>query len=189
MNAAGRPTQTTPEAWVDAALKEIEQHGLRELSVQAVARRLGVTKGGFYHHFTDRRELIRAAVDRWEGLFTTELAERFDAVTDPRERLRGLFAVAGLELRPTVVVQLMAAADDPDVADVLARAATARLDLLIRIFTDLGLDADAARNRAVLAYSAYLGLADLRRHAPAELTSPERMQGYVAELESTLVAP
>lgn len=87
MAPAGRPTETTPDAWVDAALLEIADHGVPILSVHAVARRLGVTKGGFYHHFTDRRQLLQAALARWEHRFVADLAERFDTAADARQRL------------------------------------------------------------------------------------------------------
>lgn len=189
MTPAGRPTETTPDAWVDAALMEIADRGVPTLSVQAVARRLGVTKGGFYHHFTDRRQLLQAALARWEQRFVADLAERFDTRADARQRLRELLVHAGLELEPTVVVQLMAAADDPDVATTLSSAAESRLALLTHIFTDVGFTPSVARTRAVIAYSTYLGLADLRRHAPAELTSRERIREYLDEIEEGLLRP
>lgn len=189
MSPAGRPTQTTPEQWVDAALLEIADSGVAALSVQAVARRLGVTKGGFYHYFADRRQLLQAALERWEQKFVAGLADEFGTGVDPAQRLHRLFVHATLELEPTVIVQLMAAADDPDVAATLSRAAESRLALLTEIFTDVGFSPQVARARAVIAYSTYLGLADLRRHAPAKLTSRNRMQNYVAEVEEGLLRP
>ncbi len=148
MSPAGRPAQTSPEAWVQAALDEIEEAGVGALSVQSVARRLGVSKGGLYHHFEDRRALLRAALDLWERRFVIELVERFDEIADPRDRLRALLDYSGVELEPTVIVQLMAAAGDPDVAARLRRAADSRMALLQRIFRELGLSsARCARSR------------------------------------------
>ena len=187
MSPAGRPAQTSPEAWVQAALDEIEEAGVGALSVQSVARRLSVSKGGLYHHFEDRRALLRAALDLWERRFVIELVERFDEIADPRDRLRALLDYSGVELEPTVIVQLMAAAGDPDVAARLRRAADSRMALLQRIFRELGLSSAVARDRAAIAYSAYLGLAQLRIHAPGELHSPERRRSYLRELESELL--
>lgn len=187
MSPAGRPTQTAPEAWVAAAIQEIAEAGVSTLSVQAVARRLGVSKGGFYHHFADRRQLLQAALARWEEQFVSSLADQFDTMADPRQRLHRLLLHAGLELEPTVIVRLMAAVDDPDVAATLGRAAESRLALLTRIFAEIGFAPSVARTRAVLAYSAYLGLTELRSHAPPELTNRERMREYIAELEASLV--
>ena len=138
VSRAGRPTITTPEAWADAALQEIEHAGVRGLSAQAVARRLGVSKGGLYHHYADRRALLRAALALWEERHVTALTARFDAIADPRARLHELLEYAGVGIQPTVIVQLLAAADDPDVAAVLRRSTDERLALLRRIFRQLG---------------------------------------------------
>lgn len=188
MTRAGRPTLTSPDAWAAAALDELEETGVRALSVQSVARRLGVTKGGAYHHFADRRALLQAALDRWEQRQVTELGARFDAIADPGERLHRLLVYAAVEMQPTVILQFMAAADDPDVAAALARSADARLALLRRIFTQLGATRAVATHRAIIAYSHYLGLAQLRTQSPAVLASPSRLRGHVRELERSLLA-
>jgi AcrR family transcriptional regulator len=183
----GRPTKTTPAAWAQAALDEIEAAGVRALSVQSVARRLGVTKGGAYHHFTDRRDLLRAALVRWEELHVAELEERFDAIADPRERLHELLTYATIGIQPTVILQLMAAADDPDVAAVLTRSSAARIALLRRIFTQLGATRATAEHRALLTYSHYLGLAQLRAHSDDVLSTPARVRAHVRHVEEIVL--
>ncbi|CAB4938937.1 unannotated protein [freshwater metagenome] len=188
MSPAGRPAQTSPDAWAAAALDEIEEAGVRGLSVQAVARRLGVSKGGLYHHYADRRALLRAALDRWEHRQVTELNARFDAIDDPRRRLHELLEYSFVRMAPTVVLQLMAGAEDPDVAAVLERAAEARLGLLARILEALGLPADAARHRAVMGYSHYLGLAQLRTQSPGVLATDGLVREHLAVLEAALLA-
>ena len=188
MSPAGRPTQTTPEEWAQAALDTIEQSGLASVTVERVARRLGVSKGGFYHHYADRRALIRAALALWEERFVIGLVERFDAVPGARERLHVLLLHAAVELEPTVITKLMAAAQDDDVAATLRRATESRLALLDRIFRELGLPAASARNRALLAYCAYLGLAQLREQRAGRLDNPRRLRAYVGETEAVLVA-
>lgn len=188
MTRPGRPTKTTPEAWAQAALDEIEAAGVRSLSVQSVARRLGVTKGGAYHHFADRRELLRAALARWEQLHVVELGERFDAIADPRERLHELLVYATIGIAPTVILQLMAAADDPDVAVVLARSSDARLALLRRIFVQLGATRATAEHRALLTYSHYLGLAQLRAQSAEVLATPARARAHVRHVEGVVLA-
>lgn len=185
----GRPPQTDADSWVAAGLATIEQEGVAGLSVEAVARRLGVSKGGFYHRFADRRELLAATLSLWERRHAVELAERFAGVADPRARLRALLRHAALELEPTVIAQLMAASDDPDVAAALARAAAVRLQLLRELFSELGLPRAAARHRAILAYSAYLGLVNLRAQMPAVLADRRETLAYLRSLEAALLAP
>jgi len=187
VSRAGRPTLTTPREWAAAALDEIEVAGVRALSAQAVARRLGVSKGGLYHHFADRRALLQATLELWEERHVAELATRFDAIADPRERLHALLVYASMEIEPTVILQLLAATDDQDVRSALQRSSAARLALLRRIFAQLGATRGVAEHRAVLAYSHYLGLAQLRATSPGVLATPARMRAHVREVEASLL--
>lgn len=187
MSRAGRPTLTTPEAWAQAALLEIEETGVRGLSAEACARRLGVSKGGLYHHFADRRALLRAALKLWRARHVTALTARFDAIADPRRRLHDLLVYAGVGIQPTVIVQLLAASDDPDVAVVLAQSSAERLDLLRRTFRQLGASRAAADHRALITYGHFLGLAQLRAQDPALLATPARMRAHLRELEAGLL--
>lgn len=187
MSRPGRPTVTTPEAWADAALQEIEHAGVRGLSAEAVARRLGVSKGGLYHHYAGRRALLQAALVLWEARHVTALVERFDAIADPRERLHELLEYSGVGIQPTVIVQLLAAADDPDVAEVLRRSTATRLGLLHRLFRQLGASRAVAAQRSLTTYSHFLGLAQLRALDPGLLASPAAMRTHLRGEEEALV--
>ncbi|WP_372790381.1 TetR/AcrR family transcriptional regulator [Paraconexibacter sp.] len=173
--------------WIEAALAAIEEGGLGAVAVEPLARRLGVTKGSFYWHFADRRALLGAVLATWQQRFVDDTAERFDAIADPRERLHLLLQHAFVELEPTVIVRLMAAGDDEDVAAALTVAAASRIALLQRAFSQLGLTPAAARNRAALAYSSYLGLAQLRLQAPGLLDSPRKVSAFLRDVETALL--
>jgi AcrR family transcriptional regulator len=188
LSGAGRPTLTSPEQWAQAALEEIEDVGVAAMSMQAVARRLGVSKGGLYHHYSDRRDLLRGALELWERRHVAELAERFAAISEPRERLHRLMIYAAVEIQPTAILKLMAACDDPDVALSLSRSAEARLALLRRIFFELGAQPAKARDLAIIAYSHYLGLAQLRTQAPGVLATPASVRAHVRTLERSLLS-
>jgi AcrR family transcriptional regulator len=47
---------------IEAALEVIENEGVNELRLDAIAASVGVTKGSLYWHFKDRDDLIRAAL-------------------------------------------------------------------------------------------------------------------------------
>lgn len=57
---AGRPATAliTHRAAAEAALSMIDAHGLELLSLQSVARVLGVSAPSLYHHFKDKEELL-----------------------------------------------------------------------------------------------------------------------------------
>lgn len=73
---------TGREALLDAALLELRDHGYSATSLQAVARRAGLSKGAIYWSFRDKEDLFRALV-----------AERVDAPV--RELLEFLASAPG----------------------------------------------------------------------------------------------
>ncbi len=168
----------SPDDWTRAALAAIAERGTANVSVERLARELGTTKGSFYWHFKDRTALIDAALHRWEVLYTDRIIDRLSAVADPRERFRLLLASA-FDDDPGVLIDanLLAAADDPLVGPVLERVARKRLAYVDRIFSELG--AAGGSDRALLAFSAYTGLAQLRRTAPSLAPQGRKVKPYV----------
>jgi len=158
------------EDWVRAALFAIADGGTAAVAVEPLAARLGATKGSFYWHFPNREQLIAAALELWEREGTDDVIAELAPVSDPVERLRRLLEIAiGYEdddAAGQADVGLLAAANDPVVGPVLRRVADKRLDFLERIFREIGFAAGDSRQRARIAYSAFLGWFELRRVAP-----------------------
>ena len=64
----------------------IAEHGHHSLSVRTLAQTVGVSPGAPYHHFRDRRSLLRAlAIDGYTEL--TNAAKEATVCGDPKERL------------------------------------------------------------------------------------------------------
>jgi AcrR family transcriptional regulator len=164
--------------WTGAALAAIAEKGTANVSVERLARELGATKGSFYWHFKDRPALIEAALQLWERDYTDRIIERLADVPDPRERFKKLLESA-FEDHPGVLIDanLLAAADDPPVAAALERVARKRLAFVDKVFAEL--DADGGSDRAMLAFSAYVGLAQLRRTAPSLVPTGRRTKPYI----------
>jgi AcrR family transcriptional regulator len=144
--------------WVHAALLAIAEGGTAAIAVEALAARLGATKGSFYWHFRDRRELIEAALATWERTATDEIIAGLEGVADPVERLRSVLVVA-MELDEDEYpdVRLLPSAADPLIAPVAARVQQKRLAFLARCFREMGFPPAESRRRARLANSIYIG--------------------------------
>lgn len=172
--------------WVDAALAAIAQGGLGAVSVERLAKQLGATKGSFYWHFEDRSDLIRSALAEWESRDTDAVIEHASRVEDPRERLQSLFRLVFDEsARVQIDLSLLADADDPDVAAALERVAAKRLRYIDELFQAMG--SKAGSDRALLAYTAFIGLAHLRRTAD-ELTPRGRSSSrYITNITTWLI--
>lgn len=177
-----------PDDWTAAALDAIAAKGVANVSVERLARELGTTKGSFYWHFKDRPALVAAALERWEADYTDAIIERLNEIADPRARFRGLLESSFHE-HPGVLLDanLLAEADDPAVGAALERVARKRLAFVDRIFVEL--DAPGGSDRALLAFSAYLGLAQLRRTSPGLTPKGKRTKAYIDHAVEWLVDP
>ena len=60
MGSMPRPSKTSREAIIAAAVKIIDQGPAEDLSMRAVARRLGLTPNALYYYFRDRKTLEAA---------------------------------------------------------------------------------------------------------------------------------
>ncbi|MEO6084040.1 MAG: TetR/AcrR family transcriptional regulator [Umezawaea sp.] len=174
----------TRDDWTRAALQALAEGGLSAVAVEPLAARVGATKGSAYWHFPNRDALLLATVERWEHEHLSEMRALVRAQADPLERLRLIFGrvLDEFEGDHSVEAALLAAADDPIVAPVLKRVTDGRVRYLELLFHDLGFSADASRRRAVLAYSVYLGQAQLCA------TTPHVLCERATLLDDTLVA-
>ncbi len=78
-------TQTTArprgseDIWLDAAYEVLTTSGVEAVKVMPLARKLGLTRTGFYWHFADREALLDAMIARWEAKNTGNLVSRCEA--------------------------------------------------------------------------------------------------------------
>ncbi len=150
--------RTPRGAWVDAALKALAAGGPDAVRVEALAVRLGVSKGGFYWHFTDRRALLDEMLDTWEKAGTEDVIARVDGrAGDPRAKVQQLF-----DLSPTADFEVeLALRDwsrrDRGVAARLRRVDNRRMDYLRSLFAQFCADDDDVEARSMLAYSLLIG--------------------------------
>jgi AcrR family transcriptional regulator len=178
------------EDWERAALDAIGEEGLAAAAVEPLARRLGVTKGSFYAHFSSRDELIDAALARWERAQGLETLERFARIEDPAERLGELLLTAATFSQsgePSVHANLIGELHNPRVRAAVQRVTHARLELLTSAYRELGLAPPRAADRARLAYAAYVGLMQLARESPERRVDVREMKRFVDELRVALV--
>ncbi|MGW3151454.1 MULTISPECIES: TetR/AcrR family transcriptional regulator [Streptomyces] len=182
-----RKARLSARDWADAALAAIgEGGGLSAVAVEPLAARLGATKGSFYWHFDNREALIEAALARWVEADTEEIIAAVETEPDPEQRLRRLFTeVTKPASADPLEVSLLASADHPQVAAALRQVTERRIGYLAGLFTELGFAEDEARRRALMAYSFYLGHAQLGHAVPYVLPSPAEFPAY---LEATMDA-
>src|SRR3954449_7567863 len=89
------PTRTPRASWIEEGLHALGVGGPDAVRIEVLAQTLGVSKGGFYWHFDDRRALLEEMLDAWERTSIDEAIEHVESEGgDARDRLRRLFALA-----------------------------------------------------------------------------------------------
>ena len=186
---------TTPEKstlsasdWEQAALDLIADKGVSALAVEPLARRLGITKGSFYWHFASRDELLDQALKRWERRDMEHLARSLEADQPAADRLAEFILRTSRQNRSHQIhAALCAASDHPRVKPVIERITQRRLDYLAKAFRELGMNESAARHRARLTYTSYVGYIQLQIRGMAPERGSEEFEAYVRHAIETLL--
>ena len=158
----GRPTRTPPSKWIEEGLRALAAGGPDAVRVEALARALGVTKGGFYNHFDDRPALLDEMLDAWERLVIDQVIERVEAEGgDARAKLRRLFAVGSSHAGDLLRIELAVrdwARRDRNVGKRLKRIDNRRIDYLRSLFEGFCADEDEVEVRCLIALSLFIGV-------------------------------
>src|SRR5258708_33202784 len=80
--------------WVAAGLAELASAGVDGVRIEVLAERLGVTKGGFYRRFRDRRALLDAILESWrDGRVASIQRQAEAAAATPAGKRRNIFTI------------------------------------------------------------------------------------------------
>jgi AcrR family transcriptional regulator len=158
-------TRTPRSSWIDEGLRALAAGGPGAVRIETLARALGVTKGGFYWHFDDRRALLEEMLDAWERLGVDEVIEGVEGGGgDARAKLRRLSAIAlssdqVLRIDPLRIDLAIRdwARRDKAVARRLRRVDNRRMDYMRSLFGAFCLDKDDVEARCMLAFSLWIG--------------------------------
>jgi len=164
-------TTLTRNDWLRAARLALLHRGAGGVQVEPLARDLGVTKGSFYWHFRDRRDVLETLLREWEE--ETALLSEALRQADPRGEMPAI--VAELARRnvasergdsPSDAAIFAWAATDPAVAARANKAEAERMQLFRRL--------TGKKELADLFYYAYHGFLLRRR----------RVQGAAADFDA-----
>jgi AcrR family transcriptional regulator len=154
-------TRTPPARWVEEGLRALAVGGPDAVRIEPLAQALGVTKGGFYGYFSDRRALLEKMLDAWERGVIDEVIERVEGEGgDARARLRRLFALAssvdGERMRIELAIRDWARRDKA-VAKRLKQVDNRRMEFMRALFAGFCRDGDDVEARCLLSFSLFVG--------------------------------
>lgn len=154
-------TPRTPSAdWIDEGLRALAGGGPDAVRVEALAKRLGVTKGGFYGYFADRNALLQAMLDTWERRSIDEVLDRIERDGgDARTKIQRAGALTlSTELLPIDLAVRDWARRDENVAARLRRVDNQRMALLREMIGCYFTDPVEVEARSLLAFCARIGM-------------------------------
>ena len=154
--------RTPRDRWIEEGLRALAEGGPDAVRVEALAKALGVTKGGFYGYFADRDALLTAMLDTWEREATDEVLARVERHGhDPKARLRraGMLTFSSDRLLPIDLAIRDWARRDRVVAERLRHVDNRRMELLR---TGIGgmfpeADTDEIEARCLIAFCLAIG--------------------------------
>jgi AcrR family transcriptional regulator len=151
--------RTPRTRWIEEGLRALAAGGPDAVRIEPLAQALGVTRGGFYWHFEDRRALLEEMLDTWERRSTDEVLERVEREGgDPRAKVRRAGALTfSRELLPIDLAVRDWSRREPAVAERLRRVDNRRMDYLRSLFAAFCPDADEVEARSMLAFSLAIG--------------------------------
>jgi AcrR family transcriptional regulator len=149
--------------YFDAAIELLASGGEAAVTIAALCRRLGVTKGSFYHHFGSGGEFHRALLEHWEQSGAERVRAELDGVTDPMVRIRVLKELGNqVEHDSESAIRAWGKSFEPAAA-VQRRVDAGRERLLREAFVDAGIDPERAATLARIGVTMLVGMQQIDR--------------------------
>ena len=132
--------------------------GVAAVKVEVLARQLNVSKGSFYWHFKNRRELLEGILQRWENE-TLRLIEESQKEPTPEQQLIKMFALAEelCNLPDPETAIFIWANQNPEIQKRVRIVETKRVEHLNQLLQNYGFDETEARHKAEIGYFAFMG--------------------------------
>ena len=144
------------EQWIQAGLDVLNESGVDSVTIHHLARKLGVSRSGFYWHFKNRGALLDALLEDWARLSTEVITENVEVLAlNPVTRLmRTAEMVLDYSLASYEIALRHWALQDNKAARAVRAATKVRLDFVRQAFAELGFKGEDLEMRAML-YAAY----------------------------------
>jgi len=171
-----RRPRYTRERWLETSIEVLARDGIGGVTIERLASMLGVTRGSFYHHFTDREDLLRTILDYWAQELTVRVCDEVRSLhLDPRTSLLALMRMIRSRKAASYDVAIRGwALRDPMAQRVVRETDEVRLEFARELFRGMGYDGLDVENRS-------------RLFLYYEMTEPSACHGQSPELLSELL--
>jgi len=138
--------------WLEKGLKSLSEAGVSALTIEGLAKSLGIAKAGFYWHFRNRDDLLRQLLDYWTHEITEVVTANAEILAlKPKSRLtRTAEMILDYELTRYEIPIRQWALQDAGAARAVKRVNRLRLDYARNAFSELGFKGDDLEMRTML---------------------------------------
>ena len=138
--------------WLEMGLKTLSDGSVDNLTVQGLAKSLGIAKAGFYWHFENRDDLLRQLLNYWTHELTEVVTTNPDILAlKPKKRLiRTAETILDYELTRYEIAFRQWALQDAGAARAVKKANRLRLDFIGTAFSELGFKGEELEVRTML---------------------------------------
>ena len=155
--------QLDRQSWITAAIEVMAEEGIAGLRVEVLAKRLKVTKGSFYWHFQDRRDLLMAILQHWKEGRIRDIIKQTRA--QPGNELAQIYHVIDVysasRSRRGMMIELAVrdwARRETEAAAIVAEVDDVRLRCARELFLACGVPMAEASSRCMLLYAYVFGV-------------------------------
>lgn len=160
VNKSGSDRGISTEDWISIAKSTLIKEGIAAVKIDRLARKGGVTRGGFYYRFKSRQGLLDALLEDWRSTNNAPWLNALNGPGSPPERFHALIRL-WLEERdynPDYDTAVRAWSRlSPKVAATVHEIDDSRIEALKRLFVDAGYDDGEAFVRARITYFHQVG--------------------------------
>ena len=157
----------TKSEWLQHGLRTLASEGPGALKVGPMSEKLNVSRGSFYWHFRDIEDFRSQLLQRWQEVSTDQIIDELDSRPGDPGRLRNLMHRAFSTQRNLDRPVRLWAAQDKNVASIVAAVDARRIARVARLLVEAGVGGERAAHRATFLYWAFLGQSAVmdQRHA------------------------
>jgi len=147
----------TKSDWIEHGLRTLANGGANALKVGPMATKLKVSRGSFYWHFRDIADFRSQVLQSWQERMTDQVIRDLEAAKAEPDRLKHLMRRAFVTKRSLDRAIRSWAAEDKDVATIVASVDARRVAYIAKLLVAAGVESRRALPRAAFMYWAYLG--------------------------------
>lgn len=134
------PNRVTKAQWLQAALDILIEEGVEALRIERLAKRIGISRSGFYWHFKDSDDLRKEIVEYWAFETTDRVVELLNET--PMDAKQKLLYIAQQVLKNELTnyelgIQALGK-NDPSLMPRINKCYQSRLDIVLECFTEVG---------------------------------------------------